>query len=400
MGEIPSLLSAYAGKYESIGVPSLGIVGFYWVPALDEATMKKLKGSSAVDEVYYYQDWNSAVGSPDKSDDVNGEMALPVDRDDVNHHDDDDGGWTSSASPLFRRARTSTASNFWASSVASLPKGMFWRADGTDSYDVSDSAQPFRYQWDDTGGSADYTIYCTHEARVWTAHPEFDRTNGFLGTLDRLLPGGRYDVPNFGTAADAAHGTCVTSYAVGAKLGICKKCRAIWLDTALWSPGDPGFDRNFIRERGIAHLMASYQEIVSKGNAKRSVINMSWSYPPGMAIDALLKSTRWVLGELDEMGVVLVVSAGNHANEEGKEINRYPARFANPNAAQNPYGELKNMIVVGASNNLGHEWAGGQTSSYMTTFAPGEAVTCPSDPLGEGNDRYKAIRDGTSIAAP
>lgn len=401
VGEIPTLLSAYAGKYETIGVPALNIVGFYWVPFLDEETLKKLQNSPAVDGAYYYQDWNDAVGPPDQSDDINGELALPTDRDGINDDDllGDDDERISLASPLLKRARKSTPSKFWTSSVVSLPKGMLWKSDGSESYDARDAEGPFLYQWDDTGGSTDYSIYFSNEKRVWRTHPEF--TDGFQGEIEKLVAGAHYNAPSTADNADATHGTCVAAYAIGAKLGICKKCRGVWIDSSLWAPGDPGFNHNFIRERGIAHLMTIYQEIVTKGNAKKSVINMSWSYPVKKATDPTLRSTRWALGELDKMGVVLVASSGNHAKEEGKEITRFPARFASPDAAKNSYGHLKNLIVVGATSTLGREWDGGQSSSYLTTFAPGTDVRCPSDPAGSGTDLYAEVgRSGTSVAAP
>nr|CDP24152.1 Putative Glycoside Hydrolase Family 55 [Podospora anserina S mat+] len=394
-GDIPSLLSAYAGKYETIGVPELNIVGYWWVPLLDEETMKRLKSSPFVNDAYYYQDWNNAGNGPDRSGNINGEMALPAHSEGITHDDD---GWTSLASPLFKRARTTTATNFWASSIVSLPKGWNWREAGTDSYDYSNLANPYLYQWDDQGGSTEHTIYVTGEARVWTDHPEFKASEGFQGELDIVLPGGKYDVEN--DKADAFHGTCVAAYAIGAKLGICKKCRGVWFETKLWSTDDPYFNPNFVRERGIAHLMAAFRDIHLRGNAKKAVINMSWSYPPGRAIPATLQSTHWVLTELDKMGVVLVASSGNHAHDEGREISRFPARFASSDKKRNPYGEIKNLIVVGATQNIGIEYTRGQTSNYMTTFAPGENVPCTSDPNAAGDKYSRNMASGTSAAAP
>jgi hypothetical protein len=93
--------------------------------------------------------------------------------------------------------------------------------------------------------------------------------------LDKLVAGAHYNAPSTADKADGTHGTCVAAYAIGAKLGICKKCRGVWIDSSLWAPGDPGFQQDFVRGRGIAHLMAIFQDIETKGNAKKSVINMS-----------------------------------------------------------------------------------------------------------------------------
>ncbi|KAK4181199.1 family 55 putative glycoside hydrolase [Triangularia setosa] len=325
VGDIPSLLNAYAGRYETIGVPEFSVVGYYWVPLMDAETMKRLKGSAFVSDAYYYQDWNKAGNGPDRSDNINGEMALPAGHDDGR----DDDGWTSLASPLFKKGP------FWAASVVSLPKGMNWREKDTDSYDDSNLAAPYLYQWDDQGGDNQHTIYLTGETRVWADHSEFKASEGFQGKLDIVLPGGKYDVNN--DKADAFHGTCVAAYTLGAKLGICKKCRGVWLETKLWSVDDPYFNENFVRERGIAHLM----------------------------------------------------------------ISQYPGRFASPDDTRNPHGYLKNLIVVGATQNIGIEYTNGQTSQHMTTFAPGENIQCPSDPSAGGDDKYaRKTESGTSVAAP
>lgn len=63
------------------------------------------------------------------------------------------------------------------------------------------------------------------------------------------------------------------------------------------------------------------------------------------------------------------------------EIDRYPARFGSPTAGRNPYGQLRNLIIVGATNGLGElAESVSQTSNYITTFAPGQSIYAPIDP--------------------
>jgi hypothetical protein len=93
---------------------------------------------------------------------------------------------------------------------------------------------------------------------------------------------------------------------------------------------------------------------------------------------------------------VIVVAAGNLAKDEGKDISRYPARFGSPLASNNPYGQFKNLITVGAINDQGYEWPKGQTASYLTTFSSGQSLYTPQDPDGFLND-YLADSSGTSL---
>lgn len=45
VGNIPTLLQEYAGKYKEIKSSELGFTSFFWVPYLDQETMDKLKQS-------------------------------------------------------------------------------------------------------------------------------------------------------------------------------------------------------------------------------------------------------------------------------------------------------------------------------------------------------------------
>ncbi len=88
-----------------------------------------------------------------------------------------------------------------------------------------------------------------------------------------------------------------------------------------------------------------------------------------------------MLDKLDkEQNVVLVAAAGNGAQTQGKEIDRYPARFGSPSASRNPFGQIKNMIIVGATNGKGEEASFSQNANYLTTYAPGQQIWIPTNP--------------------
>lgn len=105
-----------------------------------------------------------------------------------------------------------------------------------------------------------------------------------------------------------------------------------------------------------------------------------------------------ILKRLDDAGVVVVFASGNDAKTHGKEIDQWPARLASSDSSVNPYGQLKNLIVVGASSENGTDTDWAQTSSYLTTFAPGQNVEVPYDPalLGGVADSY-GLKNATSF---
>jgi hypothetical protein len=111
-----------------------------------------------------------------------------------------------------------------------------------------------------------------------------------------------------------------------------------------------------------------------------------------MMLTNCLLRTESLLAKLDSEGVVIVASANNHAQTEGTQISRYPAKFADPS---DKYGGLANMVVVSATNWKTQRADFAQYATYITTFAPGNVITCPNDPfLGTGNP-YRPC-DGTS----
>lgn len=99
---------------------------------------------------------------------------------------------------------------------------------------------------------------------------------------------------------------------------------------------------------------------------------------------------EYILNKLDEEGVVLVASAGNHAVNEG-QISRYPAMFA---ASGDRWGTISNLIVVGSTDKDTHQATSSQFADYLTTYAPGVDVYVPNVPSSD--QKYKTDR-GTSF---
>lgn len=101
------------------------------------------------------------------------------------------------------------------------------------------------------------------------------------------------------------------------------------------------------------------------------------------------------LKRLDDVGVVFVIAAGNHAEEkdEGLEISRFPQKFAQASTKYRT-AALNNMILVGAATKQGYRAKFSQTAGYLTTYAPG-------DQLGYANTAssllFDSIGRGTSF---
>lgn len=111
-----------------------------------------------------------------------------------------------------------------------------------------------------------------------------------------------------------------------------------------------------------------------------------------MLVLMMIVTPESLLAKLDSEGVVIVAAAANHAETEGVQISRYPAKFADPN---DKYGGLANMIVVSATNWKTQRAIFAQYGTYITTFAPGNDIACPADPFLSPQDPYRAC-DGTS----
>lgn len=92
----------------------------------------------------------------------------------------------------------------------------------------------------------------------------------------------------------------------------------------------------------------------------------------------------------------MVASANNHAIEEGIPVERYPAKFADPN---DEYGGLENMIVVAASDWKTQRGSFSNYSPFVSTFAPGENIHCPADKF-LGGGKVMRTCSGTSYGRP
>jgi hypothetical protein len=89
----------------------------------------------------------------------------------------------------------------------------------------------------------------------------------------------------------------------------------------------------------------------------------------------------------------VVISSGNHAEDDGRLISRFPAKFGE----DNDYGSaLDDLIIVGATDQNGVMGIFSQWADYITTMAPGVGVTVAKPAIGIFGSEYET-ESGTSF---
>ncbi|KAK4040087.1 pectate lyase superfamily protein-domain-containing protein [Parachaetomium inaequale] len=159
--------------------------------------------------------------------------------------------------------------------------------------------------------------------------------------------------------SDLEHGSHVTAKIIGSKLGIAKDATAVVLDKASkLSSSMAGVD-DIVYEKILESLLDAADDIAKKRRSGKSV--------------------------LDKLDTALVASSGNDGYDD---IRGYPAKFLGD-------GVFPNLIVVGSTDGNCRRAGSSNQASWMTTYAPGERVNVPADPVGG-----YTVRSGTSYAAP
>ncbi|KAK7957345.1 alkaline serine protease Alp1 [Apiospora aurea] len=400
VGEIPDLLVNYTGKYQT--VEAVGLTGFYWVPALDLETYGKLMASPDVDGVDYYEERNAAY---------RGVTDTHNPEDDYPSAPNVATGGTSSHPPqptsngdkkLVSREVVGSVGDFWEMGVGSLPKKEPFCGQNSFTCQLYNGYPAYTYWWDTYGGwdatnNQGWTVYVVGEAGIYDTHSEFE-SSSIQHIRDNVLYGHPPVDPTMPNP-QAAHGSGVISHINGKNLGTCKRCRVVWTLELDWHDF-PDFDPAGAQELAEFYMVLNDVNRNDGALKRKAVVNCSWKSDQGYVSPHLIRAYRTILKELDKAGVVVVFAAGNNALTQGKEINQWPTLLANPSKSANPYGQLKNLIVVGASTSNGTDTEWGQTASYMTTFAPGQDVELPWDPAEAGANNLYFQFNGTSWAAP
>ncbi|KAI9761037.1 MAG: serine/threonine protein kinase [Chaenotheca gracillima] len=175
------------------------------------------------------------------------------------------------------------------------------------------------------------------------------------------------------------HGSCVISKAAGAKYGVAKKAD---IGIIKLNKGVDG-QFAFYASSGFAALNAILVDIPKKGR-KKNVVVISWGVPYAQIESHQRKVYQGLMAELVQLGVVVVIAAGNRA-ETTPNVDEFPATLAS----------ALPLIVVGAVNEDGHTSIESQGGPLVSIMGSGVDITCAS---GSGNGRKLA--SGTSFSTP
>ncbi|OAT07954.1 hypothetical protein BDBG_16924 [Blastomyces gilchristii SLH14081] len=384
VGQIPQLLEKYEGKYVEIKSEVLRLTTFFWVPFLDQETMNALLQSPDVSEAYYYERWNAQVHPPDPRSSSKGRSHLAVAS---TLHGQKNGNHFTNGNKTVLDAGNATQFNkravktrehglIWDLSQISMPRGSIWRS--PTSHTVGDDEE-FLFHYDDISGDDQY-IYIFDEDGVWNDHPEMAYHDD-IEILEPYIPYG-YVGP---IQPDLKHGTRVASKILGANLGICQRCTLIVVN--LYGSSQAPLS-DLIQERYVEQLLHVLEDVTQKRRNGKAVINMSFQFAEHLLRVPFLNRLYELFTLLDDQNVALLAASSNDGNQY-RPINTYPSLFGDPTSPL----YLKNLIVVGATNEDGHLADFSHYSNWMTTFAPGEDVYAPT--LDEGG--YETD-DGTSLS--
>ncbi|KAL8880717.1 MAG: hypothetical protein Q9198_001930 [Flavoplaca austrocitrina] len=235
------------------------------------------------------------------------------------------------------------------------------------------------------------TVYIFDEGankdhKEWTTQP---------GTKRWFFPGDpndpRYTIDRTETDRDedGSHGSCVYSMAVGPKNGIAKNADVVILKHTSFNPkdSDDEDEEDTVESAtldGMAIILADVKEHKLQNKA---VVNLSFGLTTALE-DASRDKFRDLVKELLANDVVVVTASGNDRdpdNEDRSNIDDYPALFRR---------DLKNLIVVGATNNDGKTWPYTQGGDLLDLSAPGDQIVCAGR-----KDSNRVISSGTSFAA-
>ncbi|KAJ6149090.1 Killer toxin subunits alpha/beta 6 [Penicillium samsonianum] len=409
VGSIPSLLQGY-DDYVEVGLTTENWVAFYWIPMLGQDTMDVLRRSPDVSYAYYYEERNYNIGESFSLEDEFRDWDLPsrseapaaagkphdgMSSDDLleDFEPDLDTEPSSLNDTLRFESRHDKRQTqfhvprdtpFWGPSQVSLPKGSSWGSPGSLSFDPEKpNGDKYTYNYD-VASALDTYMYALFDDGIWTDHSEFmGRSIEYLDSQHTLGPNAAYS-PSY------SHGSGVAAQVIGNQVGICPSCTLVVVTSE-----HPGRDveswYQFPNEKIISHLIDTLDDVKKKKRQGKATVSMSFSYGRETMTPMFHIAFRQLLVKLDEQGVVVVASANNHAlkKKEGIPVQRYPAKFADPN---DQYGGFANMIVVAASNWKTEKADFSNYSPFVATFAPGSDIHCPADKFLHPGQKYDGLQ--------
>jgi len=167
------------------------------------------------------------------------------------------------------------------------------------------------------------------------------------------------------------HGSCVSSQAAGLKSGVAKESRLLMLKSS-----------QNLRDIFWAFSQARDSFRESRQEGRSVILFTAAARNTGESLSYWIR-VKEIMRELFEADAVIVVPAGNYAQEEGRrQIDTIPARWSSLDFP---------LIVVGAVNSLRFPATFTQGPKNVTVYAPGVDVICANKPEASGMSYAAAL---------
>ncbi|KAL8788732.1 MAG: hypothetical protein Q9213_001546 [Squamulea squamosa] len=179
------------------------------------------------------------------------------------------------------------------------------------------------------------------------------------------------------------HGSCVYSMAVGTQYGTAKAADVVIVKHAKLKNEDEEDTTESATLDGMTRILADIK--LSRLN-KKAVVNLSFGVSNDIQ-EGPKQKFHDIIRDLLANDVVVVTSSGNDRDPDtgdNSDIDENPALFA---------ADLKNMIVVGATDNMGKPWPDSQGGDLLDLSGPADKIVCASQ-----KGTKPQLESGTSYA--
>ncbi|RYP43880.1 hypothetical protein DL768_009601 [Monosporascus sp. mg162] len=358
----------FDGKYKKIEAESLGFTAFFWVPGLNRDTEQELRANSEVRYMYDYEHYNTQNPPPYLSNDASADPAYG-DTSIISSNISN----TNSAKRLGKRASASHTSGFFELSQVSIPNTEYWPLPQNEHVipkypdNPDDPTKLYKYWYDDSSGNDQYVYLAGELGNLWENHEEFDYTDWKFETVPPLAEyGADPGIPVLG-----AHINGVAAKVNGWNLGVALEATVVKLDI---SPPVVANSQSYtvqVYEKVLEQLLNAANHIKENNRQGKAVVNLS---------------AGWKANERPATFFVRM-----------SPIDEYPANFGYANIFSAP---LPNMIIVGATAPDGKMWEKSQYDDWITTFAPGAAISVPHKPNDHGSGFYDVAQGPPLLRDP
>ncbi|RYP18793.1 hypothetical protein DL765_003728 [Monosporascus sp. GIB2] len=267
--------------------------------------------------------------------------------------------------------------DFFELSQVSIPNAEYWPLVQNEHVipqipdDPDGPTTLYKYWYDDSSGDDQYVYLAGELGEFWDNHTEFNYAGWKFETVAPLAGyGADPGVPELG-----AHLNGVAAKVNGWNLGVALEATVVKLNISSTIVANVHSYTVQVYEKVLEQLLNAANHIKENNRQGKAVVNLSAGWKANQRPATFF--TRM-------------------SNDGPGPIDEYPANFGYANIFSSP---LPNMIIVGATTPDGRMWQRSQYDDWITTFAPGAAISIPHEPNDQGTGFYD-MAQGTSFAAP